>query len=520
MMYFSRLKTALVIGACLLGVLFCVPNIAKAPVSWLPWRQIRLGLDLRGGSYLLMQIDMASVTKERLQSIGDEIRTGLRKGDIAFSGLAVNLPQNEVHLHVRDADQFDAAIKIVNGLDTNSTTPEFSVSQGANNQISVTLTDAGIKARQVAIIQQSTDIVRRRIDATGVIDPQITPQGDDRIVVELPGVDDPNAIKDLLGRTAKMTFRMVDPDADVTQPAPPDADILPMADGSGSKIAVYKQVDVDGGNLTDAQASQDTQTGEWEVLLNFDSTGAREFGDVTTANVNKRFAVVLDNAVIEAPNINEPITGGSARITGGFSATSATQLALLLRAGALPAPLNVVEERTVGPELGADSIRAGALALGVGFLLVIFFMAAFYGLFGWYANVALVANLLLMMGILSLLQATLTLPGMAGILLTLGMAVDANILINERIREEVRNGKKPIQAMQAGFERAYSTIIDSNVTALLAHVMLFVFGTGPVRGFAVTITVGILTTLFTAILVSRLLMVRWYATTRPAALPV
>ena len=317
-----------------------------------------------------------------------------------------------------------------------------------------------------------------------------------------------------------MTFRMVDAEADVTQPAAPDADILPMADGSGQKIAVYKQVDVDGGNLTDAQATQDTQTGEWEVLLSFDSTGSREFADVTTANVNKRFAVVLDNAVIEAPNINEPITGGNARITGGFTAASATNLALLLRAGALPAPLSVIEERTVGPELGADSIRAGALALGVGFLLVIFFMAAFYGLFGWYANIALVANLVMMMGILSLLQATLTLPGMAGILLTLGMAVDANILINERIREEVRNGKKPIQAMQAGFERAYSTIIDSNVTALLAHVMLFVFGTGPVRGFAVTITVGIVTTLFTAILVARLMMVRWYAVTRPAVLPV
>ncbi len=525
MMYFSRLKTALVIGACLLGVLLCVPNFVKAPTwapaSWLPWRQIRLGLDLRGGSYLLMQVDMGSVTKERLQAIGDETRTELRKAGIAFSGLGIDRVHNQLHFHVRDADQLAAAQKVAMGLLVNKLNPEFSVDTGDNNEISLTLTDAGIKQRQAAIIEQSQDIVRRRIDATGVVDPQIARQGDDRIVVQLPGVDDPNAIKELLGRTAKMTFRMVDNDADPNAAPPPDADILPMQGNPAQKLAVYKHIDVDGGNLTDAEASQDPQTGEWVVNFTFDSTGSRKFADVSSANVGKRFAVVLDNQIIEAPVIREAITGGRGQISGGFAtAKSATDLALLLRAGALPAPLTVVEERTVGPELGADSIRSGALALGVGFLLVIFFMAAFYGLFGWYANIALVANLLMMMGILSLLQATLTLPGMAGILLTLGMAVDANILINERIREEVMAGRKPIQAMQAGFERAYSTIIDSNVTALLAHVMLFVFGTGPVRGFAVTITVGIVTTLFTAILVARLLMVRWYAAKRPSVLPV
>ncbi len=252
----------------------------------------------------------------------------------------------------------------------------------------------------------------------------------------------------------------------------------------------------------------------------FDSIGARRFADTTRANVGKPFAIVLDNKVISAPVIREPITGGRGQISGRFDAKTATDLALLLRAGALPAPLTVVEERSVGPELGADSIRAGAIALAVGFVLVIAFMAVFYGLFGWIANLALVANLILMLAVLSLLQATLTLPGMAGILLTLGMAVDANILINERIREEVKNGRTPLGALEAGFSRAYSTILDSNVTALLAHVMLFVFGTGPVRGFAVTITVGIVTTLFTATLLARLIMVRWYAATRPALLPV
>ncbi len=524
MMYFSRLKTFLVIGACLLGVLLCVPNVTKAPVSWLPWRQIHLGLDLRGGSYLMLQIDMDQVRKERLTAIGDESRTGLRKAGIAFSGLAVDTDHNQLRFHVRDSEQVAAAVKAANALiDTSAVTPEFSAAQDGN-EITLTLTEAGIRARQLAVVQQSTDVVRRRIDGLGVLDPQIAAQGDDRIVVQLPGVDDPNEVKQLLGRTAKMTFRMVNPDADTAQPATSDTDILPSIDLQTSavtgKLGVYKQVDVDGGNLTDAQASSDSQTGEWIVNFTFDSTGSRKFADVSSANIGKRFAVVLDNQVIEAPVIQSAITGGRGMITGGFTAASATQLALELRSGALPAPLNIVEERTVGPELGADSIRAGALALGAGFLLVIVFMAMFYGLFGWFANVALLVNLVLMMGILSLIQATLTLPGMAGILLTLGMAVDANILINERIREEVKSGRKPIQAMQAGFERAYSTIIDSNATALLAHVMLFVFGTGPVRGFAVTITVGIVTTLFTAILVARLQMVRWFGAKRPAVLPV
>jgi protein-export membrane protein SecD len=313
----------------------------------------------------------------------------------------------------------------------------------------------------------------------------------------------------------------VDEQANPTLPAPPPGDdLLPMQDQPTTKIAVRRKVEVDGADLTDARAGQNQQTGQWVVNFTFNSVGGRRFADVTQQNVGHRFAIVLDNRVVSAPVIREPITGGRGEISGNFTATSATDLALLLRAGALPAPLTVVEERSVGPELGADSIRAGALSLLVGFVLVIGFMGIFYGLFGWFANIALLVNLILMLAILSLLEATLTLPGMAGILLTLGMAVDANILINERIREETRNGRPPVAAMENGFRRAYSTIIDSNVTALLAHVMLFVFGTGPVRGFAVTITVGIVTTLFTATILARMLMVRWYAATRPVALPV
>jgi len=370
-------------------------------------------------------------------------------------------------------------------------------------------------------VQQSIEIVRRRIDETGVVDPIITRQGESRIVVQLPGIEDPNRVKELLGKTARMTFRLTDENANLTAPSPPPGvDFLPMENPPGARIAVRRRIEVDGANLTDARAGQSGQTGEWVVNFTFDSIGTRRFADISRANVGHPFAIVLDDKVISAPVIREAITGGRGQISGNFSARTATDLAVLLRAGALPAPLTVVEERSVGPELGADSIRAGAIALAVGYLLVMAYMALFYGLFGWMANLALLLNLVLMVAILSLLEATLTLPGMAGMLLTLGMAVDANILINERIREEVRNGRTPLNAMETGFRRAYSTIIDSNATAFLAHVMLFIFGSGPVRGFAVTITVGIVTTLFTATMLARLLMVRWYAATRPAALPV
>jgi preprotein translocase subunit SecD len=326
----------------------------------------------------------------------------------------------------------------------------------------------------------------------------------------------------LIGKTAHMTFRLVDEttNANAGGPPPPGDDFLQMQDRPGEKIAVRKRIDVDGADLTDARAGTSPETGDWVVNFTFNSVGARRFADISRANVNHRFAIVLDDKVISAPVIREAITGGRGQISGSFNATSANDLAVLLRAGALPAPLTVVEQRSVGPELGADSIRAGAISLVVGFLFVIAFMGVFYGLFGWFANLALVINLFLMLGIMSLLQATLTLPGMAGILLTLGMAVDANILINERIREEQRLGRPPLAALEHGFSRAYSTIFDSNATAFLAHVMLFVFGSGPVKGFAVTITVGIATSLFTAWMLTRLLVSRWYIATRPKLLPV
>ena len=523
MMYFSRLKIWLVLGTCIAGILLALPNVLPNRLGG-GWGNIHLGLDLRGGSYLLLEVDTATVVKERLDSLAEEARRALdRAGARPFSVLA-QPGQTRLLVKVNDPTKLDAATTALGTLATNSLTgqPDTEVAR-TQEGLAVTLSPAALNARATATVAQSIEIIRRRIDASGVADPAITRQGADRIVVQLPGVDDPNRIKELIGQTAKMTFQLTDDTANPNAPAPPGDEVLPMEGqgaGPSGKIVVRRHIEVDGANLTDASAGQNGQTGEWVVNFTFDAIGTRRFADVSTREVGHPFAIVLDGRVISAPRINEPITGGRGQISGHFTAASATDLAVLLRAGALPAPLTVVEERSVGPELGADSIRAGAVSLGVGFLLVIGFMGMFYGLFGWMANIALVVNLLLMVAVLSLLGATLTLPGMAGILLTLGMAVDANILINERIREEFKAGRTPLNAMEVGFRRAYTTIVDSNATAFLAHVMLFAFGSGPVRGFAVTITVGIVTTLFTATLLVRLMMVQWYRSARPSLLPV
>ncbi len=521
-MYFSRFKTALVIGVCLLGVLLCVPNLGSAPVGFLPWHGIHLGLDLRGGSYLLLEVDMGSVVRERIDGLADASRTALRGAKIDRYVVTPQPEQNRLLIKVADAGAVAAATTAISPLGLNAAgRNDLDFQDIGSGQLTATLSPEGLKERASAAVEQSIEIVRRRIDDTGVLDPLISREGDERIVVQLPGVEDPNRIKQLLGQTARMTFRLTDEGANTAAPvAPPGDDFLPMENAPGQKIAVRRRVEVDGANLTDARAALNGQTGEWVVNFTFDSIGTRRFADISSRNVGHPFAIVLDDKVISAPVIREAITGGTGQISGRFNAQSATDLAVLLRAGALPAPLTVVEQRSVGPELGADSIRAGAISLGVGLLLVMAYMGVFYGLFGWFANIALVINLVLMLAVLSLFEATLTLPGMAGILLTLGMAVDANILINERIREEYRAGRTPINAMEVGFKRAYATIVDSNMTAFLAHVMLFFFGAGPVRGFAVTITVGIVTSLFTATMVARLMMVRWYAGHRSTPLPV
>ncbi|WP_297370788.1 protein translocase subunit SecD [Acidocella sp.] len=525
MLYFSRLKTALILGACILGVLLSIPNLFAEPSGGLPWRTIRLGLDLRGGSYLLMEVDMGAVIKERLNGLADGARRALERAHVRPYALVIQPAQDRLLVKPGDPAQRDAASAALKGLQATEqqgigARPDLEI-QETPEGVAVALSQTALIERATQAVQQSIEIVRRRIDETGVVDPIITRQGRDRIVVQLPGINDPDRIKQLLGKTAHMTFQLVDESANPAAPVPPPGvAFLPLTDKPGQKLAVFKRVEVDGGDLTDARAGQNPQTGDWVVNFTFNSVGARRFADVTRQNVGHPFAIVLDNKIISAPVIREPITGGRGQISGNFTAASATDLSVLLRAGALPAPLTVVEERSIGPELGADAIRAGAISLGVGFVFVIVFMGLFYGLFGWIANLALVFNLFLMLAILSLLQATLTLPGMAGILLTLGMAVDANVLINERVREETKLGKKPLAALEAGYKRAYATIIDSNVTTLLAHITLFIFGSPPVRGFAVTICVGIITTIFTATVLVRLITARWYIARRPAQLPV
>jgi SecD/SecF fusion protein len=525
MLQFTKAKTFLIWAVCLLGVLLSIPSLVgpgRLP-DWLPQRHVNLGLDLQGGSYLLLEVDTAAVERERLESALDGVRKGLRAAGIRFTDLGVH--DTAVTFAVADPEQAanlqDALKELLAERDSNGG-PEYElkVSEG---RASITLPQAALTDRIQRAVAQSIEIVRRRIDETGVNEPVIARQGTSRILVQLPGVSDPARIKRLLGTTAKMTFHLVAEEAaGATTVAPPGTEWLESGDRArpGERYLIRKKVEVDGANLTDAQPAADSQTGQWVVNFTFDSVGARRFADVTRANVRKPFAIVLDGKVISAPVIQEPITGGRGRISGNFTAQSANDLAVLLRAGALPAPLTIVEERSVGPELGADSIKAGLISVAVGFVLVVAYMAMTYGLFGLFANIALIFNLFLTLAALSMLEATLTLPGIAGILLTLGMSVDANILINERIREEVRKGRQPVSAMQAGFSKAFATILDSNLTTLIKMVILYSVGTGTVRGFAVTISLGILTSMFTATVVSRWLIAYWYKVRRPKTLPL
>jgi preprotein translocase subunit SecD len=388
--------------------------------------------------------------------------------------------------------------------------------------VTLTPTEPAIVERVRQAVDQSIQIIERRVNELGLVEPTIQREGVDRILVQVPGLQDPSRLKEILGKTAKLDFRMVDlsmTPEQAEQSHPADAEIL---DGEqpGQKWLIEKRVLVSGADLTDAQPGFDQRTNEPIVSFRFNSTGARKFAEATQANVGKPFAIVLDNKVISAPVIREPILGGSGQISGNFTVQQANDLAILLRAGALPAPLTIVEERTVGPGLGQDSINAGEHAAYAGAALVIIFMFATYGLFGLFANIAVAVNVAMIFGVLSLLSATLTLPGIAGIVLTVGIAVDSNVLIYERIREEVRSGRSAINAIDAGFSRALATILDSNITTFIAAAVLFYIGTGPVRGFAVTLGVGILTTLFTAFTLTRLIVAYWVRMWRPRTVPI
>ena len=508
-------KIVLTILACVYGFLYAAPNLvgpdtrawlSESLPAWAPNKTINLGLDLRGGAHLLYEVEVDVVVKERADGMLQDFRKSLREDKIGYKRIGV-IP-NGVRITLRDANDGENTRRIIRRSNQNLDID--TSSDGLT--IEAVMNEAGLNEVYDHALSQSIEIVRRRIDELGTTEPIIQRQGEDRILIQAPGADS-QSLKDIIGTTAQLNFHLVK--------GPNDSGLsktFPYAEDPRQTVMVERRALISGDMLENAAPA--FQDGQPVISFRLDNVGARRFCDVTRKNVGKPFAIVLDNAVLSAPVIREQICGGQGQISGGFTVEEANNLALLLRAGALPAPMAVVEERTVGPSLGADSVEAGKKASVIGLLFVLFFMAVMYGLFGVFANVALAVNVALIFAILSGLQATLTLPGIAGIVLTIGMAVDANVLIFERIREELRAGRTPISAIDAGYSRAMATIIDSNLTTLIAALILFSFGTGPIKGFAVTLGIGIITSFFTAIMVTRLLVVVWLRKTKPSTVPV
>ncbi|MBX5090526.1 protein translocase subunit SecD [Rhizobium lentis] len=492
-----------------IGLLIALPNalpqstLQRLP-TWLPHEQVSLGLDLRGGSHLVLEVDEADLTKERLQSLLQDARRVLREKGIQPK--AVVRSQNQIVVTLADAAQSDAAVTelrtLANPISTGLSAGQADLNVTANGAtVTVGFSPAGISANVDNAVQQSLEVIRQRVDQVGVSEPTIQRIGANRVLVQLPGAQDPSRLRELLGSTAKMSFHMLAPN---NQPGP---GVTMLQDDEGRSYPVLDRVEISGDRLSDARVSFDPNTREPIVSFRFDSAGATRFAEITRQNVGSPFAIVLDNKVLSAPVIREPITGGSGQISGNFSADSATTLAAMLRAGALPAKLTVIEERTVGADLGADAIKMGIYSGIVGFALVAAFIFVLYGTWGILANVALLIHTILTLSALTLVGATLTLPGIAGVVLGIGLAVDANVLINERIREETRKGKSAFAAIDTGFNRAYSTIIDGNMTALIAAAILFWFGSGPVRGFAVTMALGLIISMFTSVAFVRVAMI-------------
>ena len=461
-------------------------------------KKINLGLDLQGGSYLLLEINSDNLIQEKMQGKVIPIKKLLKDNGIDYSNFKIN--NQTLSLGINNIDKFDLVFyskkeNLVNPYIDNYRSFELEYKKIKDDQIIIAFSKFGLLTINNSALQQSIEIVRRRIDDVGTKEPTILQRGEKRILVELPGLKDPDRIKALLGKTAKLNFRLVSENSEFG--------IDRLISENGEKLNISKRIIMSGENLIDAQPNISSQSSEPTVSFTLDRLGAQKFGRATKDNVGKRIAIVLDGEIISAPSINEPITSGSGMISGNFSFQEATDLALLLRSGALPTPLLVVEERTVGPDLGEDSIKSGIKSLVVGFILVILFMLYKYKIFGVIANTALIANLLMLVGILTILEATLTLPGIAGIILTVGMAVDANVLIFERIKEELKTEKSVIHAFDTGYSKAKITVLDANITTLIAAVILFAFGSGPVKGFAITLGIGIITTLFTAYFLAR-----------------
>ena len=461
-------------------------------------KKVNLGLDLQGGSYLLLEINSDSLVEEKIQSKIIPLKKLIKDNNLDYVDFKLN--DKTLVFKISDLEKFELVFfskknNLVNPFIDKYRSFELDYKELNNNYVEVSFSKFGLLTINNAALKQSIEIVRRRIDDVGTKEPSILQRGEKRILVELPGLKDPERIKNLLGKTAKLNFRLVSDNTEFG--------IDELVSETGQKLNVSKRIVMSGENLIDAQPSIQNQQNEPTVSFTLDRLGAQKFGRATTDNVGKRLAIVLDGKIISAPNINEPITSGNGMISGNFTFQEATDLALLLRSGALPTPLNVVEERTVGPDLGEDSIKSGITSLIVGFFLVILFMLYKYKIFGLIANIALIANLLMLIGILTILEATLTLPGIAGIILTVGMAVDANVLIFERIKEELKTEKSAIHAFDSGYSKAKITVLDANITTLIAAVILFAFGSGPIKGFAITLGIGIVTTLFTAYFLAR-----------------
>jgi preprotein translocase subunit SecD len=529
MLTLSRWKIIVVTLAVIFGFLFTLPNLVPQRMlpGWLPQQRLNLGLDLQGGSYLLYEVDVEALRRERLTNLVEDVRANLRAEQIAFGELGE--AGGVVGVRIADAGKVDAAAALlrrsVGGPLAGSVSGrDVSVATRDNQRIEITFVPEAARADAAKAVEQSIETIRRRIDSLGTKEPTITRQGANRIVIQAAGESDPEKLKSVVGQTAKLTFQMVDesvtPEDIAAGRIPPGVTVIAGAQPGAPPIPVAKRALVTGEDLIDASQSFG-ESGEAVVAFRFGGSGARKFGDATTRNVGKRFAIVLDDKYISDPRINQPIPGGSGVITGNFTPESAAELALLLRSGALPAKLNLEEQRTVGAELGADAVRAGAISTLVAAITIVVFMLLSYGLlFGGISVIALVINGLMIVAAMSLTQATLTLPGIAGLILTLAVAVDANVLIYERMRDEARAGRSPIMAADAGFSRAMSTIIDANVTTLVAAAIMFAFGAGPVRGFAWTLSIGVFTSVFTAVMVSQLLIGWWFRATRPKKLPI
>ncbi len=530
MLEFPTWKKVWLWGITLACCLAAVPSIFSiANVRWpdaLPEPLVNLGLDLAGGSHILLEADASQVAEQRLENMEEAVRNVARTAEPRIRIGDVSTRGGQLSFMVESTADVDRTRELIMPL-VNGTglTREWDLQVVDQTRFVLTPTSAGLDQAVTDAMDSATEVVRKRIDELGTREPTIIRQGDTRIVVQVPGLQDPDQLKALLGQTAQLEFKLVDQGAlpaDVAQGiAPAGSQIFPYAPGSdfeGQSIAVRRLGGIQGDNLINAQQSFDPQTNEPVVNIQFDQQGGARFARLTQENVGKPFAIILDGQVISAPNINEPILGGSAQIAGSFTVESANQLAISLRSGALPVDLAVVEERTVGPDLGADSIRQGVIAMVIGSLAVIVLMMATYGRFGVYATVALLINVLMILGLMAVLGTTLTLPGIAGFVLTIGAAVDANVLINERIREERRRGRRVVAAVEAGYKEASRAIYDANVTNFIAGVLLFMFGSGPVRGFAVVLVIGLFTSVFTAVTLTRMWVADWLRKARPTEL--